>query len=134
MNLLDVMQYFDDDATVFSAALEQLDDLTGILGNDRCYDMDKVDDWFPGYALSALQCAYKGHDEESWEAVGDLTRFCKFNPGRKFFYFDGKGGMISTDHKNYADYLTADTLSLMWQYRERLAAITGDEYLRAQFM
>ena len=102
-----VLEYFDENEDEFTEAIEELDSYNGYLGDDRCYEMEYLDELFYGQdVLFILQRAYFGHDDDDYsvDSLGD-RHYGEFNPNRDYFYFNGYGNLVSTDYKDYTGYL-----------------------------
>lgn len=71
-----------DDDDLFVEVCDELDNYNGFLGDDRCEDMEMIDEFFskPSDVLSKID-------------------FDDFNYNHDYFYFDGYGNMCSTDYK-----------------------------------
>ena len=112
-----IMEYFDENPDKFIEAVEELDDIIGILKDDRCYDMRLL-----------------GHDEDEIVTVEGEKRFAPFNTSRKFFYIGANGGLVSTDHRVYDDYLNDFTVARMSALVEDLMTVQANEELRKLFL
>ena len=111
-----IMEYFDEHPDEFVKVVEELDDIIGILKEDRCYDMKLL-----------------GHDEDEIVTVDGEKRFAPFNTSRKYFYAGKTSGLISTDHKIYDDYLNDFTLARMKGCAALMDTIQGNEELKSLF-
>lgn len=92
-----IMDYFKENEDEFSDSIESLDSWDGCLGDERRERMDAVDELFYGQKPSwILDRAFYGGDEKTDDG------FC---PWREYFYFDGYGNLVSTDERDYSDFL-----------------------------
>lgn len=95
-----LMKYYNDNPEDFANDVESLDDKNECLGDDRCYPMDILDGFFYGVDPSALiEMVCDGGDADAGGA---------FNSDRKYFCFNGLGGIISTDDRAYSEYFLND--------------------------
>lgn len=111
-----ITEYFDEHPDEFVRVVEELDDIIGILGDDRCYPM-----------------ALLGHDEDEVIVQDGEKQFAPFNTKRKWFYTGKVSGLISTDHKTYDDYLNDFTLARMKGCAALMETIEGNEELKKLF-
>ena len=111
-----IIEYFDEHEDEFVKAVEELDDIIGILKDDRCYDMRLL-----------------GHDEDEIVEENGEKKFAPFNTARKYFYCGATSGLISTDRKEYGDYLNDFTIARMKGCLELMDTIQGDEELKKLF-
>lgn len=92
-----LLEYFKENKDAFIKAIEELDSYDGYLGDDRCYDMDDLNDFYFGVEpLDILYGAFYGCN-------GDGSG--RFNPTAKYYHLDGYGNLVSTDHKDYSSHL-----------------------------
>lgn len=92
-----LLEYFEENEDAFIEAIEELDRLTGYLGDDRCWDMNKLNEFYSGAEpLDILCSAFYGYDEDDSGC---------FNPAAKYYHLNGYGNFVSTDHKDYSSYL-----------------------------
>ena len=102
-----IKSFLEENEDVFTKAIEELNWYNGYLGDDEIYSMDELDEIFVGTdATYLLHRAFFGHDGDNWtlDSDGD-RRYAPFNPMREYFYFNGYGNLVSTDWKDYSDYL-----------------------------
>lgn len=108
----DILGYLRDNEDDFVELMEELDLRNGYLGDDRWYDMDELNEIYCGIEpIEILQRAYFGRDNDSWtiDRHGE-ERYDSFNPNRNYFSFDGYGNLVSSDYRDYSNYLTATTV------------------------
>lgn len=116
-----ILEYFEENMDTFADCLEELDGWNGYLDDNRLIPMEELDDIMSGEEPSyVLARAFYGHDEDT---NGD------FNPNRNYFYFNGYGNLVSTDYRNYADYLGADTVEEMEENRTDIDTIEDNDDL-----
>lgn len=102
-----IEDYMNDNPSDFEDIIEQLDDIDGILDDDRYYEMDELDEVYDGEEPSeVLRRAFYGYDEDSWtyDSHGEKN-YEQFNPNRQYFHFNGYGNLVSTDYRDYSTYL-----------------------------
>ena len=97
-----LLEYYKENAEDFANDIEELDDWTGCLYDDKIYPMEDINELFQGTEpLEVLQRAFYGYDEP-YTKDGQRE---PFNPNRDYFYFNGYGNLVSIDEKDYSDYL-----------------------------
>lgn len=99
MTLID---YFKENDDAFIEAIEELDSYNGYLGDDRYYDMEFLNEFYAeAEPLDILYRAFYGYDADT------STEEChtEFNPTRDYFRYNGYGNLVSTDYKDYSDWL-----------------------------
>ena len=111
----EIREYFEDNEEVFNDCIEELDSYSGWLGDDRCEDMEYLDECFYGRDVEwILFRAFYGHDDDSWtENSRGEKEYGPFNPNRNYFYFNGYGNLVSTDYKDYSGHLDDDAIESM---------------------
>ena len=104
-----LLNYYKEHEEDFNHDIEELDSWNGILGDNRIEDMDYLDELYQfKEATEILRCAYFGHDDDTWHDENGERVHGEFNPNRDYFYFNGYGNLVSTDYKDYSDYLDLD--------------------------
>ena len=104
-----LLKYYKEHMDDFNHDIEELDSWNGILGDNRIEDMNYLDELYQGKeATEILSCAYFGHDDDTWHEENGEKVYGEFNPNRDYFYFNGYGNLVSTDYKDYSDYLDLD--------------------------
>lgn len=124
----DIIAFFRDNESVFCDAIEELDNYTGCLYGDRRYSMDEFNDIANG--ADPLEIAFGvayGCDGDS------CTTNSTFNPRSKYFYFNGYGNLVSTNYRNYSDYLDEYAVQGMSANRAKIDAIDEESELAALF-
>ena len=101
-----LLNYYQKNEEDFNHDIEELDSWNGILGDNRIEEMDFLDELYQGKeATEILRRAFFGHDDDTWHEENGEKVYGKFNPNRDYFYFNGYGNLVSTDYKDYSDYL-----------------------------
>lgn len=92
---------FKNDDTLFNETIEELDSYNGYLGDDRYYPMEYLTDYIDTSDLwnSLIYRMFYGSDDDCY-----ITN-SQFNPNRKYYYYNGYGNLVSSDYKDYSDYL-----------------------------
>ena len=104
-----LLNYYKEHEDDFNHDIEELDSWNGILGDNRINDMEFLDELYQGKDVTEiLRCAYFGHDDDNWHEENGEKVYGEFNPNRDYFYFNGYGNLVSTDYKDYSDYLDLD--------------------------
>lgn len=65
----EIIQFFKDNKSVFTTAIEELDDCNenGYLGDTRCRSMVELNDLFAGKEpVDILRCGFDGYDADTW--------------------------------------------------------------------
>lgn len=100
-----LLNYYKEHEEDFNHDIEELDSYNGILGDNRIEDMDYLDELYQGKeATEILRRAYFGYDD----TYAKSEQREPFNPNRDYFYFNAYGNLVSTDYKDYSDYLDLD--------------------------
>ena len=102
-----LLNYYQEHEDDFNRDIEELDCCNGILGDSRVKQMDNLDEIYQGKeATEILRRAYFGRDDDSYYYDENGKRvYGEFNPNRDYFYFDGYENLVSTDKRDYSDYL-----------------------------
>ena len=99
-----IKAYFEENEEEFNEAIEELDSYNGYLNDDRYYSMYELDELYHDTdASEILTRAFYGYDEMYTDKDGNYTE--PFNPNREYFRYNGYGNLVSTDYKDYSDYL-----------------------------
>lgn len=123
----DIMAFFKDNEDIFNEAIEELDAYNGYLGDDRYFTMDELDEFYSGTEPSEiLRRAFYGYDAK----VGS---YGQFNPNRNYFTYNGYGNLVSTDYKDYTDYLDKYAIEAMGENRRYIDSIEQSDELAALF-
>lgn len=131
----DIIAYFENNEDVFNYCMEDLDGYNGYLGDNRCYSMDELDEFYrDSDPLEILRRAYYGRDDDTWttDSSGNKT-YGEFNPNRDYFYYNGYGNLVSSDYKDYSALLDHYAIEAMNENRSYIDSIDNDEELTALF-
>lgn len=118
----DILGYLRDNEDDFVELMEELDSWNGYLGDDRWYDMDELNELYCGTEpIEILQRAYFGIDNDDWtiDHHGE-KRSASFNPNRNYFSFNGYGNLVSSDYRDYSNYLTDTTVLDAFKVRDNI--------------
>ena len=119
-----LMNYYRENMEDFANDIEELDDWTGCLYDDKIYPMNDLNELFQGTEPEEiLQRAFYGYDETYTK---DEQRK-PFNPNRDYFYFNGYGNLVSIDKKDYSSYLDNDFIQEIIDNRYNLSLSSGAE-------
>ena len=101
MTLIDeLLNYYKRNGEDFADDIEELDDWNGCLYEDKIFSMDELDEVLQDTEPSEiLRSALFGHDESHAKIRS------AFNLDRDYFYFNRLGDLVSTDERDYSDYL-----------------------------
>lgn len=94
----ELLNYYRSHREDFADDLENLDDLNGCLGHERCRFMDEFFDlfWYADSPKKLFKQACNGHNEN-----GNRS----FDPDAEYFYTDEKGQLVSTNIRYYGNFL-----------------------------
>ena len=125
MTLVDeLMNYYRENNEDFANDIEELDEWTGCLYDDKIYPMECLNEFFQGTEpVEILMRAFYGYDEPYKN--GDPSK--PFNPNRNYFYFNGYGNLVSINEKDYSDYLDNDFIQDIIDNRYNLSLSSGAE-------
>ena len=101
MTLLDkLLSYYKRSSEDFADDIEELDGWNDCLYKDKIFSMDELDEVLQDIEPSEiLRSALFGHDESQGKIKST------FNLDRDYFRFNSLGDLVSTDKRNYSDYL-----------------------------
>lgn len=130
-----IIKYFEENEETFNTCIEELDAYNGYLNDDRYHSMDDLNDLYSGSEpIEILQRAYFGHDADTWHTDSSGNKiYGEFNPNREYFYFNGYGNLVSSDHKDYSAHLDKYAIESMSEDRQYIDTIESDEELAALF-
>lgn len=130
-----IIEYFEENESVFNDCIEELDSYNGYLGDDRYYCMEELDDLYHGTnPLEILQRAYFGRDDDTWHTDSHGNKeYGEFNPNRDYFYFNGYGNLVSSNYKDYSHKLDEYAIESMSENRLYIDTIDSDDELAALF-
>ena len=104
-----LLNYYAQNEEDFNNDIEELDSWNGCLDERRLEPMDELDVIYQGKeATEILRRAYFGHDDDTWHDENGEKVYGEFNPNRDYFYFNGYGNLVSTDERDYSDFLDED--------------------------
>jgi hypothetical protein len=99
---------FEEDNALFNETIEELDSYNGYLGDDRYYFMEDLTDYIDTSDLwsSLIYRMFYGRDDDCYitNSQGE-KEYSQFNPNREYYYYDGYGNLVSSDDKDYSNYL-----------------------------
>ena len=130
-----IIEYFEENESVFNECIEELDAYNGYLCDDRYYEMEMLNEFYNGVdPIEILQRAYFGRDNDTWttDSSGNKT-YGEFNPNRDYFTYNGYGNLVSSDYKDYSHKLDEWAIEAMSENRIYIDAIESDDELAALF-
>lgn len=118
----ELLAYYKENTEDFNSDIEELDSWNGCLFDDRVTPMEELDDFYQGVEPSEiLRRAFFGYDEPY--AKTDVKS--SFNPNRDYFYLNGYGNLVSTDERDYSDYLDEDFVQVIIDNETDLSLSSG---------
>lgn len=114
---------FEEDNALFNETIEELDSYNGYLGNDRYYFMENLTDYIDKSDLwnSLIYRMFYGRDDDCY-----ITN----SQGEKeYYYYDGYGNLVSSDDKDYSNYLDDYFIDDLLENRSYLSLDTDVEAL-----
>lgn len=131
-NIEKIINFFEENETIFNEAIEELDNYNGYLGDDRYYLMEELDElYYDVKPTEILTRAFCGYDEDY--RANDNEDPAPFNPNREYFNLNGYGNLVSSDYKDYSYLLTEDTINEMGENRYYIDIINKIEELASLF-
>ena len=129
-----IIEFFEQNEELFNSCIEELDSYNGYLTDDRYYYMEDLNEFYHGAdPLELLYRVFYGHDETyTTDSTGNKT-YGEFNPNREYFKYNGYGNLISTDYKNYSDFLNEDLIEELSENKANIYTIEENEELTALF-
>lgn len=130
-----IIEFFKNNEDEFNAAIEELDSYNGYLGDDRYYNMDKLDELYSGTEPTEILCrAFYGYDEDTYTTDAHGNReYGAFNPNRDYFTYNGYGNLVSADYKDYSAHLDPWTIESMSENRAYIDTIDNNPELSELF-
>lgn len=124
----DIIEFFEENESIFERCIEELDSYNGYLNDDRYYEMEYLNEFYSGTdPIEILERAYYGRDDDTWTTDSSGNKqYGEFNPNREYFTYNGYGNLISTDYKDYSSHLDSDCIESMSDNRYYIDTI--DEY------
>lgn len=131
----EIIDFFKEETETFNNCIEELDNYNGYLGDRRYYEMEYLNEFFADYEPTEILCrTYYGGDEDTAIKTEDGTkRYGEFNPMREFFYFNGYGNLISSNFKNYEDFIEPYTIMEISKNREEIDSTYYNDKLTELF-
>ena len=119
-----LLAYYKENKEDFANDIEELDDWTGCLYDDKIYPMDDLNEFFSNEKPDEIiRRAFYGYDETYTK---DEQRE-PFNPNRDYFYFNGSGNLVSINQRDYTDYLDIAFIQDIIDKRNNLSLSSGAE-------
>lgn len=130
-----ILTVFKEDEELFADVLEELDSWNGFLNDDRWENMEELDEIFEGKSVTyILERAFYGYDADTWHTDSHGEKeFGAFNPNRSYFRFNGYGNLVSSNYKDYSDYLNDSTIEELEEYSEQIDEIQDNDELKSLF-
>lgn len=131
----EILKYFDDNEEIFEECIEELDDYDGFLYDDRYFYIEDIDELFSGCTpTEILDRAFYGYDEDTYttNSIGE-KEYAPFNTNRTYFHYNGCGNLISTDYKDYSNYLYDNVIEDMNENRQYIDTINDNDELSDLF-
>lgn len=123
---------FEEDEALFNETIEELDSYNGYLGDDRYYFMENLTDYIDTSDLwnSLIYRMFYGRDDDCYitNSQGE-KEYSQFNPNRDYYYYNGYGNLVSSDDKDYSDYLNDYFIDNLLENRSYLNLDTDIEVL-----
>ena len=96
----ELLNYYKENSEDFADDIEELDGWNDCLYEDKIFPMDELDEVLQDIEPSdILRSALFGHDESQGKIKST------FNLNSDYFHYNGFGNLISTDERDYSDYL-----------------------------
>ena len=119
-----LLAYYKENKEDFANDIEELDNWTGCLYDDKIYPMDDLNEFFSNEKPDEIiSRAFYGYDEP----INENEQRQPFNPNREFFYFNGYGNLVSIGEKDYSDYLDIAFIQDIIDNRYNLSLSSGAE-------
>ena len=119
-----LMNYYRENKEDFANDIEELDNWTGCLYDDKIHPMEELNELFQGTEPEEILLrAFYGYDEP----LNKDEQRQPFNPNREYFYFNGYGNVVSIAEKDYSDYLDTDFTQDIIDNRYNLSLSSGAE-------
>ena len=73
--------------------------------DDRWFEMELLDEIYADEKpLELLRRVFYGYDADTSDP--DNGKYLEFNPNRDYFRYNGYGNLVSSDYKDYSDYIS----------------------------
>ena len=130
-----IIEYFENNESIFNECMEDLDAYNSYLGDDRYYEMEMLSEFYNGTdPVELLNRAYFGRDDENWYGKENGEKvYGEFNPNRTYFYYNGYGNLVSADYKDYSAHLDTYAINAMLENREYIDPLKWDDELAELF-
>ena len=131
----EILEFFNDNMEIFNDCVEELDSQIGWLADSRYYSMDELNEiFYDSNPIEIIERAIYGRDDDMYSTDSSGNReYAHFNTGRYYFTFDGYGNLVSTDRKDYSNYLYDNTVMKMLEHKNNIDSIKDDEELSELF-
>ena len=117
----ELLNYYKRNSEDFADDIEELDSWNECLYEDKIFSMDELDEVLQDIEPSEiLRSALFGHDESH----GNLIK-SSFNLNREYFHYNGFGNLVSTDERDYSDYLNDYFIQEIIDNKSHLALSEG---------
>lgn len=130
-----IIEYFKNNEELFNDCIEELDNYNGYLNENRYYSMDELNEFYnDSKPLEILYRAYYGRDDNTWTTDKEGNKiYEKFNPNRKYFYYNEYENLVSSDYIDYSNLLCEFTIEVMKENKEYIYTIEENEDLQKLF-
>ena len=119
-----LLEYYKENKEDFANDIEELDNWTGCLYDDKIYPMEELNEFISNEKPDEIiRRAFYGYDEP----INENEQGQPFNPNREFFYFNGCGNLVSINEKDYSDYLDIAFIQDIIDNRYNLSLSNGAE-------
>lgn len=119
----EIIQFFKDNKSVFTTAIEELDDCNenGLFAGKEPVDI--------------LRCGFDGYDADTWSLdSGGNKKYGAFNPHSNYFYFDRcYGSLVSCDSPDYFNQLDESAVESLCENRRHIPTIRKNADLEQLF-
>jgi len=130
----DIINYFQENESVFNECIEEIDSYNGYLNDSRYYPMEELGLYFSEVdPIELLNRAFYGHDESYHTDEYGQKHYEAFNPNREYFSFNGYGNLVSSDEKDYSGFLDEYFINALIENRGNLYCIDENEELSSMF-
>ena len=130
-----IIEFFKNNNDLFCDCVEELNDYDEFLYDDRYYEMEYLDEFLLEESpTQIIDRVFYGYDKDSCytNSFGERA-YKEFNPTRNYFNLNGYGNLVSTDEKDYTDYLDDDLIEKFKEHREWISSIDDNPELKEMF-
>lgn len=125
-NIEKIIDFFEENTDIFNEAIEELDNYNSYLSDERYNLMYELDELLTDKTpTEILNLAFYGYDENYQDGT--------FNSNREYFKFNGYGNLVSSDYRDYSDWITKETIEEMSLNRYYIDTIDKYEELANLF-